>query len=288
MHIILGGTGHVGGATARALLAMGEPVTVVGRDPARAPAWEREGARFVAVDVTDSAALNRVLRGGETAFLLNPPGDRAGDADAAERASAAAIVAALEGSGEGSGLRRVVAQSTYGAQPGEAIGDLSVLYDFEQALHAQPIPAAILRAAYYFTNWDAQLDAARAGRIVSPFPADMAIPMVAAEDLGRAAARLLTAPDIAAGPTYVEGPRRYTPRDVADAFARALGRDVAVEVVPREGWDAMYRALGFSAASARSYARMTAASVDGMEAPAAPVRGDTTLEAHVARLAERI
>lgn len=34
MHIVLGGTGRVGSATARALLKRGEPVTIVTRDAA--------------------------------------------------------------------------------------------------------------------------------------------------------------------------------------------------------------------------------------------------------------
>ncbi|MFS2017377.1 NAD-dependent epimerase/dehydratase family protein [Massilia sp. CT11-108] len=36
MHIIIGGTGHVGSATARALLRRGEPVTVVTRNAGHA------------------------------------------------------------------------------------------------------------------------------------------------------------------------------------------------------------------------------------------------------------
>lgn len=282
MHVILGGTGHVGSATARALLAAKQEVTVVGRHAADALAWEERGARFAAIDVTDNAALRGALRGGDTAFLVNPPADPATDTDAVERASAAAIVEALAGSG----LKRIVALSTYGAQPGDAIGDLSVLYDFEQALHAQPIATAILRAAYYLTNWDAQFAAARAGAIVTPYPADLAMPMVAPDDLGRAAADLLTAHALPAGPIHVEGPRRYAAQEVADAFARALGRRVVVEVVPRDRWEDMYRGLGFSPAAARAFVRMAAATLDGMDdLPPAPVRGTTTLEAYVARLA---
>ena len=166
MHIILGGTGRVGSAVARTLLQRGEPVTVVGRDPAKASAWEAQGARFAAVDLTDATALRTVLRTGTTAYLLNPPAEPTTDTDAVESASAAAIVAALDGSG----LTRVVGHSSAGARPGEALGDSSVLWDFEQALHAQPIPAAILRAAYYYTNLDAQLPAVRQETFTRPSP----------------------------------------------------------------------------------------------------------------------
>jgi hypothetical protein len=57
---------------------------------------------------------------------------------------------------EGSGLEKVVAESTGGAQPRDRIGDLNVLWELEEGLSRQTIPAAINRAAYYMTNWDAR------------------------------------------------------------------------------------------------------------------------------------
>lgn len=41
MHIILGGTGHVGSAAASALLDEGRPVTIVTRDASRGDQWKR-------------------------------------------------------------------------------------------------------------------------------------------------------------------------------------------------------------------------------------------------------
>ena len=145
MHIILGGTGHVGSAAARRLLALGQPVTVVSRSPDKRADWERQGARFAVADALDADALRAVFRQGQSALLLNPPADISGDTDAQERRSVAAILQALDGSG----LRHVVAESTMGAQPGEHLGDLGVLYELEQGLRRQAIPASIVRAAYY-------------------------------------------------------------------------------------------------------------------------------------------
>jgi uncharacterized protein YbjT (DUF2867 family) len=83
----------------------------------------------------------------------------------------------------------------------------------------------------------------------------------------------------------VEGPRRYSPNDVANAFAAALGRPVDVAVTPRSEWRAAYRKLRFSEAAADSYARMTAISVDSdFEMPESTERGKVTLEAYVHNL----
>ncbi|MDQ8756626.1 NAD(P)H-binding protein [Sphingosinicella sp. LHD-64] len=279
MHIILGGTGHVGSAAARALLDRDEPVTVVGHDPAKAEEWTKRGAGFACVDVHDVGALRAVFRTGRRAFLLNPPAPLSTDTDAEERRTIAAILAALDGSG----LEKVVAESTYGAQPGERLGDLSTLYTLEEGLAAQPIPATVQRAAYYYSNWDMAIETARErGVIESFFPEDFALPMVAPEDLGRTAARFLTDPAKQTGLHYVEGPRHYTPANVAAALAEALDRPVRVAVVPREKWIETYRAAGFSEAAASSYARMTGITLDRAYRATDPIRGTIGLRDYLA------
>jgi hypothetical protein len=116
-------------------------------------------------------------------------------------------------------------------------------------------------------------------------PADMKIPMVAPADLGKAAARRLLEPPRDRDVRYVEGPERYSPQDVADAFGTALGSPVKVEVIPRGRWIATYRNLGFSDAAAESYARMTAVSVDSGFAMSEPFeRGEITLEEYIGAL----
>jgi len=283
MHIILGGTGHVGSTVAQRLLALREPVTIVSRSPEKRDAWERRGARFALADVHDVDALRAVFKQGRTAFVLNPPADVSTDTDVQERKTVAALLAALDGSG----LGHVVAQSTMGAQPGERMGDFNVLHELEQGLRRQPIPTSIVRAAYFMSNWDASVPTIRSeGRLDTLLPGDLAIPMVAPEDLGHVAARLLIAPPAREPALHnVEGPQRYSPNDVAAAFAHALGKAVEVHVTPRSGWIAAYRRLGFSEAAAASYARMTAVSVDGgFRTPSSTERGVVTLQSYVNRL----
>ena len=279
MYVIMGGTGRVGSATAAALLARGEQVTIVTHDANRAGAWLREGAEIVEANVNEVASLRAAFRRGRRAFLLNPNADTSADTDAVERRTVANILAALDGSG----LEKVVAASTAGAQPGDRIGDLNVLWELEEGLRRQPIPAAINRGAYYMSNWDGQLDAVRkTGTLQTMYPADLLIPVVAPLDLGEIAAqRLVSAPDDT-GIRYVGGPRRYSSADVAKAFSQALGAPVGVDVIPRDEWKEAFQGLGFSEAAADSYARMTAVSLDGgFDMPDDALRGATTLEAYI-------
>lgn len=279
MYVIMGGTGHVGSATAAALLARGEQVAIVTHDANRAGEWLREGAETVEANVNEVASLRAAFRRGSRALLLNPNADTSADTDAVERRTVANILSALNGSG----LEKVVAASTGGAQPGDRIGDLSVLWELEEGLRRQPIPAAINRGAYYMSNWDSQLDAVRkTGTLQTMYPADLLIPMVAPLDLGEIAAqRLVSTPDDI-GIRYVGGPRRYSSADVAKAFSQALGAPVGVDVIPRDEWKEAFQGLGFSEAAADSYARMTAVSLDGgFDMPDDALRGATTLEAHI-------
>ncbi len=282
MHIILGGTGHVGAATANALIDRCESVTIVTHDPAKRAAWEARGAAVAVVDARDVDALRGVFQQGRRLYLVNPPADPATDTDVEERRTVIAILAALQGSG----LEKIVAASTYGAQPGERCGDLTILYGLEQALHDQPIPVTMLRAAYYMSNWDASLATARdEGVVHTLFPADFSLPMVAPHDIGQVAARLLMEPAARTGLHNVEGPDRYTPDDVAAAFAAALGRPVKAVATQRAAWEAAFRAQGFSAPAAASYTRMTAVTVDAdYPLPDAPIRGATSLQDYVTGL----
>jgi uncharacterized protein YbjT (DUF2867 family) len=285
MHIIMGGTGHVGSATAANLLARGEAVAIVTRNAIRAADWRARRAEIIEANVDDVPSLRAAFQRGRRAFLLNPPADTSKDTDVVERRTVANILAALEGSG----LEKVVAASTGGAQPGDRIGDLNVLWELEEGLRRQSIPAAINRGAYYMSNWDGLLDVVRReGVLPTMFPENTIIPTVAPRDLGHAAADRLSSSIDDTGVWYVEGPRRYSMRDVAEAFAAALGQPVELAITARAKWKDAFLDQGFSEPAASSYARMTEISVDsGFDLADDPWRGSTTLETYVRELVAR-
>lgn len=285
MFIVLGATGHVGSAVVQELLDRGLPVTAVTHNGGKVAELKQRGVLTAVVDVRDSDALRQVFQMGTRAFLLNPPADVSMDTDAEESATAKGIAAALVGSG----LEKVVLESTFGAQPGDLIGDLSVLHDFEQAVMSREVPVTIQRGAYYFSNWDAQLEEARSGTLTTMFPPDLKIPMVAPADLGYAAAARLIEPFSSNTDIHlVEGPERYSVREVAETFAKALDRSVEVISLPPSDWIGAYQRLGFSATAATAYSRMTEATINGEFPLAAETeQGKTSLEAYIAELANR-
>lgn len=76
------------------------------------------------------------------------------------------------------------------------------------------------------------------------YPANLALPMAAPRDLGRAAADRLLSP-IADTGVHAEGPTRCPSNDVAQAFAEVLGRPVEVVVTPREQWERPFARSAF-------------------------------------------
>ncbi len=282
MHIILGATGHIGSALTKILLGQGEPVTAVTRDPQKGEKFRQMGAHIAVVNVLDTEKLHRTFKQGKRLYLLNLPAPPDTDTAKEEFKTVDAIISALEGSG----IEKVVAESTYGAQPGDQLGDLGVLYHMEQALHALSVPHTVIRGAYYMSNWDHSLETARRNGVVHTlYPAEYKIPMVSPADIAKVAARLLLEPPAKGGLYYVEGPEPYSTTEVAEAFSAALQRPVNAVSIPKDEWIPALEKMGFSPKAAASMAAMTDITLrQDFEMPDAPIRGETTLQEHVHRL----
>jgi uncharacterized protein YbjT (DUF2867 family) len=138
---------------------------------------------------------------------------------------------------------RVVALSTVGADAPQP-NLLNVLRRLEDVFGTLPMPVTFLRAAWFMENaaWD--IDSAKSGLIQSYLqPLDRAVPMVSSDDVGRAAADLLQERWEGKRVVELEG-ARVSPNALAAAFAKALGKSVRAEVVPREKWESIFRAQG--------------------------------------------
>jgi uncharacterized protein YbjT (DUF2867 family) len=200
-----------------------------------------------------------------------------------ERKTADSLVEALKNSN----AEKVVVESTLGAQPGYNIGDFGVLYELEQNVAKLSYPYSIIRPAYYMSNWVEQLPAIKEnGELISFFPVDLKFPMVAPPDIGELAAHLMMANNTS-NINSIHGPELYSPRDVAEAFSKTLGKKVNVKVIPKDQWIAAFRAMGFSEQGAESYKNMTEISLSAFEKPTDTtgfIKGKITLQEYINRL----
>ena len=65
-----------------------------------------------------------------------------------------------------------------------------------------------------------------------------------AQALKRRAAELLRESWTGRRVVELEGPQRISPDMIAESFARLLGRDVAMRIVPRDTWEELFRSQG--------------------------------------------
>jgi uncharacterized protein YbjT (DUF2867 family) len=241
MYAITGITGKVGGALARTLLAAGQPVRAVVRDAARARSWAERGCELVTADMDDAVSLSAAFEGTQGVFILPPSEFDPAPGFPEARVVIDAVRSALQSAAPG----KVVCLSTIGAQATE-INLLTQRTLMEQALRDLPMPVTFLRPGWFMENaaWD--VAPARDQGVIPSFlqPLDKAVPMVATADVGRVAAQLLQQTWRGARVIELEGPRRVSPIDLADTFARVLGRPVRAAAVPRETWSALFQSQG--------------------------------------------
>ncbi|HEX9950234.1 MAG TPA: NAD-dependent epimerase/dehydratase family protein [Rubricoccaceae bacterium] len=135
--LVTGATGFLGGAVARRLAAEGRAVVGTGRDVRAGAALERDGVRFVRLDLTDTAGVRAAVAGCDAVVhsaALAAPWGPARDFWAANVVGTQTIVGACRAAG----VRRLVHVSTpsvcFGAESRENVAE------------ADPLPAVPLTA----------------------------------------------------------------------------------------------------------------------------------------------
>lgn len=242
MYAVTGITGQVGSATANSLLDIGQPVRAVVRNPERAQDWTAKGCEIAEADFADSQALARAFTGVDGVFILIPPMFDPSPGFPEVRA----VIGTLQQALEAAKPPKIVCLSTIGAQVARP-NLLNQLGLVEQGLSVLPFPIAFLRAAWFMENsrWD--VASARAGAMPSFLqPVEKAVPMVATADIGKLAANLLQENWTGRRVVELESRHRVTPTEMANAFARILGRDVHTEAVARETWHDLFAAQGMN------------------------------------------
>jgi uncharacterized protein YbjT (DUF2867 family) len=231
MYAITAVTGHVGGATARHLLAAGIAVRVTVRDPAREREWTERGAAVAFADFHDHAALTAALDGCDGAFVMLPTIPTASDAD--HRRIADSIATAVGDSG----VRHVVVLSAVGAELAEGTGPIRWLNHLENQLSSTGAVVSALRPPHFQEKVEEVLAAATGEGVYPVFgdDADVPTPMVATRDVGAAAAELLLSAPETSQVIDLEAPA-YTEREVAETLGTVLGRPLEVVTIPRGGW----------------------------------------------------
>jgi len=253
MFVILGATGKVGGSTIAALRQAGRPVRAVVRDSSKAAHLVALGCEIAVADLQDTAALAQAIGGASAVQVICPVAAQGHDAPAEMRRSIEAIGDAVDAARP----PMVLGISDYGAELSAGTGVTVLFHGLEERLRRTSSRLIFLRSAEHMQNWSRLIKvAARTGTLPSlHHPLTKLFPTVSAFDVGTIAADLLLSTDQdGASPfvVHVEGPRRYTPVDVASAMSTLLQRDVSAHELPRTEWGTALRRGGLS----ESYAQL--------------------------------
>jgi uncharacterized protein YbjT (DUF2867 family) len=241
MFAVMGVTGNVGGEVARNLLAVGAGVRAVVREGRKGEEWKQRGCEIAVADIHDAESLKRAFAGTEGVFVLVPPVFDPQPGFPEAQSVAASVRSAIEAARPG----KVVYLSTIGAQAKEE-NLLTQHTMIEEALRDTTVPITVLRPGWFMENaaWDVA-PAREMGVIPSfLFPLEKPVPMVATADIGRVAAELLRENWSGHRVVELEGPKRTTPNEIAETFAKLLDKPVRMEVVPRASWEQLFRSQG--------------------------------------------
>lgn len=204
--LVIGGTGTVGRHVVSRLAALGHPVVVATREPARVvPPVRARALQLEDLTATSFAGVERV-------FCMVPR------ALTAAREHHAALVAALAAAG----VARVVLMTGFGVD--RAVG--SPLHALEDAIRNRGIPHAFVRPNYLFQSFAAgglREGIARRDEVVAGV-GDGRISFVDARDVGEVAAAALLDDREPARAFELTGPAAVAHAEIADAIGRAAGR----------------------------------------------------------------
>ena len=227
--LVTGATGQQGGAVARALLSAGQTVRALTRDFARAETLIDAGARVVVGNMTDPQQMKRAFQGVDSALLIGTP---YADGPEAEWQQLTTCIDAAKSAN----VKHVLYSSVQRAEDLTETPHYAQKHRAERYLQSSGLSWTILRPVFFMDNFGAEALAGNllAGRLHAPMPPHVATQLVAVDDIGRAAARVLAAPEKWTGKTLDIAGDVLTWDEIAHAIGIAIGRTVDFYPLPPE------------------------------------------------------
>lgn len=256
--LVVGGTGTVGSAAVRALVARGAKVRALVRSIKGAS--ELLGAELVEGDLRDAAALPALLAGIHTAFYVSPhEPDEELLAETfirgCELLSVRLVFVGVHADAK-TRLGRALLRFVFGRHMPTYVPKLRI----SERARTSKTNCVVLMPTNFFDNDVIFRDSLLAGRFVQPF--DRPFNRVAVEDIGAAAARVCMDPAFPSGAYPLVGPESLDGPACAAIWSKALGREV------RYGFDdATFRAAVSQAARGKKVGDLIASyqAIRGME-----------------------
>ncbi|HEY5210868.1 MAG TPA: NAD(P)H-binding protein [Stellaceae bacterium] len=232
MILITGATGNIGKELVPQLLAKGETLRVVTRDPARVAHLDPRVERVIG-DLRETATVTRAIAGADRVFLIGLIADTTQSADRALITESAKA-----------GVTRIVKISA-GGDGTNGIGKLH--RDQEELVRQSGVPWTFLRPGMFMSNtlgWAATIKAQ--GAVFSPF-AEGKMAMIAPRDIAAVATAALTDARHEGHIYELFGAELLTVAQQVEILSRVLGKPIKlVDITPAAAGERL-AAMGASA-----------------------------------------
>lgn len=258
-------TGTIGRQVLQKLLATGEPLRVIARDPSKLPANFRERIEVVEGSHGDSEVVNKAFAGADAVFWLAPPNPKTESIKAAyvdfTRPAYEAIkrhavkrVVGVSALGRGTPQARNAGLVTASLAMDDLIASSGVNY---RALTMPSFMDNILRQVESIKNQGLFFDVVDGGR---------KLPTCATRDIAAVAAKLLLDSSWSGqGHVAVLGPEDLSLNEMAQVISEVLGKSTRYQQIPYEALKARALDRGMSEAFAQAYVDMMKAKNEGLD-----------------------
>lgn len=251
--------GNVGQHLTRMLVRAGIRPLLLTRHPERLSEELMPYVDVARADSLNAAEIIDATRGVDALYWVDPSvmsEDPLADYARATEALVRAVVA--------NDIRRVVFQSSVGAEKRHGAGEIDGLAATEVALDALGIDVTHLRCGYFFSNLLLDPESLRAGRVQTVLPLDATMPWVAPRDIAEVAALTLLSREWKGRRVQaVHGPEDLSWSQVAEILTRELGHEVVAERVPVDEMRRQYLEVGMPEAMADAVLGMSTGLSDG-------------------------
>ncbi|MFL6440292.1 MAG: NAD(P)H-binding protein [Terriglobales bacterium] len=254
-------SGNIGSKLADILLNSADAqVTVLARTPSKVEHLSARGARVVAGDQLDGAALDKAVDGADVLFWAVGMDYTAANVRARYNQFADAASGALCRHPQ----LRIVHVSSVGAQLPTGTGPIKGLYDAEQKLNAAGKNVIHLRANYFMENVLSSLPTiASDGAIYATTPGNVTAEQVATADIAEAAANYLLRGPHGHHVVDISGPENISFDEVAATVGEAIAKPVRHVQIPPDALKGALTSAGLTADLAAELVELQQAMADG-------------------------
>lgn len=232
MILVVGASGQLGGTIARQLLANGEAIRAMSREPEKLAELKASGAEVVKGDLRDAETLARACAGADRLVTTAHASGGAGD-NAPERVDGVGNQNLIDAA-KAAGVQHTVFISNTLAAADSPVDFYRLKATAEEYLKASGMAYSILRAAPLMDLMVTLFgDPVAQGQKTLIFGSGAnPISFIAIDDVASFAVRALRQPEARNRTITIGGPEAHTTRAIAETVASVTGNPLAVRALP--------------------------------------------------------